>query len=1181
MSRYAWPQGRGSAVDHDDPAARAGFLATRRAELDPDGATAAGRHVPEPPTAAGPGPGGAPFAPASGRQHLWQPLGPATVVRGQASGNPRIAGRITSLAVHPDGERIYAGSGNGGVWYSSDGGANWRSLGGFAATNRPEITRPAHRNACGAIFVDFGTTEAGDEVYVGTGEPDGFPNGQPGGSLAGVGVLVATGPATSAAGDPWTREAPNLIGAGVYRFAAEPGGTGLVVATTVGLFERPDPADPDADWERVAGDPFDDLAAQCSDVLWTAGAGTRPERLWVWVRTGSRAGLWARTGTDTDFEQVATPGFQSKRTVLAATTPPSRIYVLNDQGASAPPNLYQVDAASGADPTVTFVRGVPAVLGDQGFYDIGMAVDPTAPERVVVVGKTHEEAAPDGKLIEDGAVVVGVVADDGAPPRRTFTSPQMLGVGVHADVHAVAFSNGGARLWVGCDGGVYRSDDPTDRAGFRPCNTGLSVAEANYVAGHPTCEGFVVTGLQDNAVITRRSSTVWESGRVGDGGGVVFDPIDPTRFLRQHFRGLWSESIGPEDAEHPLVRGGVRASAEHRASAFYSEAAGIAHHRATAPPDAPDVGQILIGTTRVWYTEDFGDNWVTLPTGNDPLPGNLTRDHFGEPITVCRWQSPDVAWILGESSLQRYSRTPGSDAGGGPGTWTSAPVNVRSQKRKKQPDPDEKMQLSDVWTDVAADLDPPPAAGQPPAQRGTQGAVYLGTIGNPDDEQVDTLYWFDGTDTWHGTGLRNDPDGAPAPVTAIVCDPDHPGEVWVGTTIGVWRGVRTINGADPPTWDWEARVNGLPEAAVEDLEIFSDGGVRLLRAAIAARGLWELRLDTSDVTDLVYVRAHDDDLRHRTRAVETQRDLTTPRSWHGSPDVRPRIAPANVPPPSDLHWTRGYFGLDDGTALRRFQAALRSSAGDLRVRATGDWDDYFDEVLRDLGAPIVPPPSTPNLVSIDSTFWNAHMQAPHDVAEPWDPVPPTGTHATPTEEDLYELTPNLGEGDLARTSCSLGRVAAKIDVVVHHRGLDPVDGQNVRVTLLRWIDPLTGDRARWNDHTTWFTGNVPWTAAVNEVLNSSTATTSETFGDGWAFVGTNAATRRRQLTGQTLEPMRSGVATFDLDLTGMRQNEVVLLVAVIRAGTTAADDIALAPAPVDELALTSPSVAVRSLRVRT
>jgi hypothetical protein len=61
--------------------------------------------------------------------------------------------------------------------------------------------------------------------------------------------------------------------------------------------------------------------------------------------------------------------------------------------------------------------------------------------------------------------------------------------------------------------------------------------------------------------------------------------------------------------------------------------------------------------------------------------------------------------------------------------------------------------------------------------------------------------------------------------------------------------------------------------------------------------------------------------------------------------------------------------------------------------------------------------------------------------------------------------------------------------------------------------------------------------------------------------------------------MRSGVATFDLDLSGLRTNEVVLLAAVIRAGTTAADDISLTPAPLSDLALTSPLVAVRSLRV--
>jgi hypothetical protein len=170
------------------------------------------------------------------------------------------------------------------------------------------------------------------------------------------------------------------------------------------------------------------------------------------------------------------------------------------------------------------------------------------------------------------------------------------------------------------------------------------------------------------------------------------------------------------------------------------------------------------------------------------------------------------------------------------------------------------------------------------------------------------------------------------------------------------------------------------------------------------------------------------------------------------------------------------------------------------------------------------------------------------------------------------------------------RRALKIDIVVHHRGLDAVDGANVRVTLLRWIDPKTKNAAKWSDHTTWPGGskaiasgapaNVPWTAAVNEVLNSADGKTNQAVGDGWKFVlGTSTQSHRLTLTGQTLDPTHAGIATFDLDLTDVKPNKVVLLVAVIRAGTTAADDIALALAKLQELALTSPNVAVRSLKV--
>src|SRR5439155_11744489 len=133
VSRYAWPRAARGGELEDDPRGRAAFLHPRRTDFDPDGARTAGRQPLMLPVV----PGGL-AAPASGRSKLWQPLGPLTLIRGQATGTPRIAGRVNALAVPSDGQRAYAASGNGGIWYSSDGGASWRSLGGFAPTNTPE-----------------------------------------------------------------------------------------------------------------------------------------------------------------------------------------------------------------------------------------------------------------------------------------------------------------------------------------------------------------------------------------------------------------------------------------------------------------------------------------------------------------------------------------------------------------------------------------------------------------------------------------------------------------------------------------------------------------------------------------------------------------------------------------------------------------------------------------------------------------------------------------------------------------------------------------------------------------------------------------------------------------------------------------------------------------------------------
>lgn len=1135
---YAFPRDR--RPEHaDDVRGRTAHVAARLRELDPDAAHEARSAPPPPRRGRRRGPAAAP----SGRTDLWLPIGPGTVLRGQASGRPRVMGRIRAIAVHPLGERVYAAAADGGVWYSGDGGATWQGVGGFAPTPGLAAPRVAHRHSCGAIVVEWGPTEAFDEVFVGTGEPN-AAGGLPGGSRRGLGVLSAVGPASAdVTADPWQLEGrAQLEGAGIHRIARRPGGGAFLVAATNGLWQRgAGAADP---YTRASGVPFATFQGEVTDVLWCAAGGGVPQRVWAYVQTGARRGLWFRDDGDVDWTRIFTPNVAG-RGRLAATSPPTTVYLMRDLGDDNSLRRFDVTAAA---VTSQLVTGVPNAVGTQGFYDMALVVDPSNPQRVVIGGSGLSTPDPAGTAAEfDGAIWTGTVPPGAAP---AFAGSTHIGIGVHADIHDLAYSNGGTRLWAACDGGLYRSDDPSQVAGFRAVNDRRPVIEPNYLAVHPRLEGFVVAGLQDNGTIERASGAVWRNRADGDGGGVVLRPDSPDVFVHQFFEGRWAPI-------NPLRRPGLVGStvAERDASVFYSAPAAGLHTRPGAPPVT--VGQILIGTTRVWMTQDFGATWATLPTGTDAgQPAHLpNQDVLRSAVVACRWQGEDEAWVLCLDEVYLFSRTPGTDTALSVGTWArhlelqrsfASPAGSARARAKRSP----------TWTDLAVD---PDAGG---ARRGARGAFYLGTTGRVDDLAVDTLYWFDGDLTLHATGLRTEAGGVPAPVTAICPDPAVPGTVYVGTSVGVWRGVRTFTGG-VPDWVWTPLVNGLPEAPVEDLALFDDGGVRLLRAAVNARGVWEMRIG-ADVQDLTYLRVHEDDMRHRPTSVLVNRNLVGTRSWHASPDIRPRpVTSAVTPPTAAAPWT--FSAQPPPEQLRRFQAACRSRFGDLRFRSSALWDRYFDEVLRDHGAPVVA-----GAVTVTPAFFAGVMVPPHDRTDPW-------PAATPTEADLHDHLPPLPEGAVGAASTAVPPAPLAVDVVVHRRGLDPVAGADVRVALLRWSDPFRAiwARARPADPTTWPTDPVPWTAAANEVLDGATGVPTSSTGLGWSFVGTTAATRRRSPAG-TLDDLTSGVVTFDLDLTGEDHDTVVLLVAVLRADGPAG----LAPATLHDLTLGNPHVAVRSLRVR-
>ena len=150
------------------------------------------------------------------------------------------------------------------------------------------------------------------------------------------------------------------------------------------------------------------------------------------------------------------------------------------------------------------------------------------------------------------------------------------------------------------------------------------------------------------------------------------------------------------------------------------------------------------------------------------------------------------------------------------------------------------------------------------------------------DIQRDTLWFFDGTDTWYPTGLRLERPGGKwkadnirvtAPALGVVVEPSEPHDVlYVGTSVGVVKGTLTIGGTDAaPTyaWEWEQFMKGLPEAAVQDLSIRQYGTLTLLRAALQARGVWETDVANPTAKALTYLRVFPTD---------TRRILPTPTS---------------------------------------------------------------------------------------------------------------------------------------------------------------------------------------------------------------------------------------------------------------------------------------------------------------
>jgi hypothetical protein len=733
----------------------------------------------------------------------------------------------------------------------------------------------------------------------------------------------------------------------------------LVAATSQGLFFRNGAFEENSDWvyHDVTNGAFDrEDYGKCTDVLWTedglfvAVVDVEENVDGVWF---SRNWSPHPDDVENEFERIALPAQKSDDRICFAASPvpdAKRIYVsgtampdVDETAGFAAGWLIDLDHTpppeDGDDPIAAFKIdnwpiGVYASSVTRQQRD--SSADPDDPD-TYTIERSNADYNNAITVVEDGGNDVVFVGGSGSgrleahiyrlaisgsaaggdldagfsndyqATKNEDTSASLVGTpfqhqptwagkDIHADVHALRPA--GSTVWVGCDGGVYTRPNQiaaSNDAGTSR-NVGLPTTEPGYIESHPTLDGHMIAGLQDNGTIEWVGGGVWQRRGSGDGGGCAYHPTRPGNIVRQYIRAGWS--FRPRrDPEGPAMRSRKNWASEEEEdgrSSFYSSPLAMKGLTETE-------ARLFIGTDRIWMTEDWYVDptrtdwmtWHTIPSvaEGDPHPiqtaadesaitgtddaaeaastaansdNNINQDrlrHKGreDPVLVIEamakgapaldFQGTKIA-VLCERTVRIFELSPD------PLRWTAIEDSVISGKPpscspNSPPDPSLEFlpQRSGVtWTDIAPD---------------SETTLYVSTSGRAvrdgsgdleGDPDFDTLWWYNGDGRWYPTGLRN---AAPNPTTGQAGTPtaafsvlvdwnsDDPDAgnndiVWVGTRIGVFEG-RIDHSGEHPSWTWRPIMDGLPQTIAEDLSLFSsaDGERRYLRAALVSLGIWE------------------------------------------------------------------------------------------------------------------------------------------------------------------------------------------------------------------------------------------------------------------------------------------------------------------------------------------------------
>jgi photosystem II stability/assembly factor-like uncharacterized protein len=676
---------------------------------------------------------------------------------------PIVSGRVTALAVDPGNvNTVYLGGAHGGVWKTTDGGANWAPLTDNQATT-----------AVGSIALDPSNSST---IYVGTGEEN-FS----GDSYYGAGILKSTN-----GGATWTHMCGPFCGpvgqdgyygggARIGRLAVHPS-NGQVLLGAVQLLSRngvyrssdggnswtrvlpSNPADPGTPGTSVLFDPHNGNVAYAA--LGDAFAGGTPG---VYKSTDGGVSWTPANGTGANVLDLNAAG----RIVLAmAPSNSSTLYVgIANVNTRALLGFYKTtDGAT----NWTRLTSTPDYCTPQCNYDHVIAVQPTNPD-VVYAG---------------GAFTTTLVrSTNGGATWATLQSAQNFGF-LHADMHALSFFPDGNTLYLGNDGGAYKTTQVTaPNPSYTALNSTLELTQ--FYPGlsiHPTDPNISLGGTQDNGTVLFSGAPTWNQVECGDGGYTAIDFNTPsTMYTACQQVSIYKSTGNGVFGSWSSVVNGINPTDRN---AFIAPL--------VMDPSNPQT--LYFGTYRVYRTTNGAASWSAISpdlTGGGSFFGVLNT------IAVAPTDSNTVYVGTKDSRIQVST-----NAGAVSPVWSNRSAGLPPR----------------VVTHIAVDR----------TSSTTAYATFSGFTGFGDN-QGHVFKTTNGGQGWTDIS-GNLPN---TPVNALVTVPNAPNTLIVGTDVGVFY---TTNGGS----SWNSLVNGLPRVAVVGLTLHSASGK--VRAATHGRGAWDFNI---------------------------------------------------------------------------------------------------------------------------------------------------------------------------------------------------------------------------------------------------------------------------------------------------------------------------------------------------